>query len=108
MDIIIKPFHKCNAHVEINGRGDEMLVSYFTPVVVLRWHESTQHYSVFLSPKWRCTATTRQQVSRFLREHDLNYHDVKAQVEGKPFTGTQRAIVTKYDDAELARRFHRL
>lgn len=69
------PFHSCNAHIELY-KDREMFVSYTTPIAVLRYDTSyCAHLDV--SSAFNCSATTRQQFSRWLREHYLNYYDVK-------------------------------
>lgn len=74
-DKATKPFHSCNAHTE-HYQDMEMFVSYNTPIAIIRSDYShCAHLDV--STAFNCSATTRKQFSRWLREHGLNYYDVK-------------------------------
>lgn len=74
-DKLTKPFHACNAHTE-HYKDMEMFVSYTTPIAILRYDTSyCAHLDV--SSAFNCSAATRKQFSRWLREHGLNYYDVK-------------------------------
>lgn len=105
--ITITKFHNCHAHVEHKDNGDELLVSYTTPVVAIR-HTSNDDVYVSVSDDWRCSMTTIHQVSRFMREHGVSYYDVKAFVDaGKLTPGLNITnAYTSYDLGYIFRKGH--
>lgn len=101
------PFHSCNAHIELY-KDRELFVSYKTPIAVLRYDTSyCAHLDV--SSAFNCSATTRKQFSRWLREHLLNYYDVKEAPRDKsPHRALQGpcAIRCGFDPEQLNRMFN--
>lgn len=74
-DKAISKFHSCNAHIE-HYMDMEMFVSYTTPIAIISY-DTTHCAHLYVSSAFNCSATTRKQFSRWLREHGLNYYDVK-------------------------------
>ena len=103
---VTRPFHSCNAHTE-HYKGMEMFVSYNTPIAIICYDTSNcAHLDV--SQAFNCSATTRKQFSRWLREHGLNYYDVKdAYADKSVYRAVQGpcAIRRGYTPLELERMF---
>lgn len=106
-DKLTKPFHSCNAHTE-HYKDMEMFVSYTTPIAILSYDTSyCAHLDV--SSAFNCSATTRKQFSRWLREHDLNYYDVKDAPSDKSLHRAIQgpcAIRRGFTTAEINRMFN--
>ena len=106
-DKLTKSFHACNAHTE-HYQDMEMFVSYTTPIAIISYDTSyCAHLDV--SSAFDCSATTRKQFSRWLREHGLNYYDVKdAPRDKSPHRAIQGpcAIRCGFTPAELDRMFN--
>lgn len=105
-DKTIKPFHACNAHTEYY-KDMELFVSYTTPIAIISYDFShCAHLEV--SSAFNCSATTRKQFSHWLREHALNYYDVKdAPRDKSPHRAIQGpcAIRCGFTSEELNRMF---
>lgn len=100
-DKITKPFHSCNARTD-HYKDMEMFVSYKTPIAIISYDTSyCAHLEV--SSAFNCSATTRKQFSRWLREHGLNYYDVKESPRDK---SPHMAIRCGFTPSELERIFN--
>lgn len=112
--INVNKFHNCNAHTETNGSW-VMFVSYQTPIAILHYDSSNRaHLNV--SNMFDCSATTRKQFSRWLRENGLNYYDVKETKRKAEKHGCEKAhrkaeqgpciVIYGYEPEDLAGRFY--
>ena len=75
-------FHNMNAWTTSLTRFEHhdtiAFVSYETPIAALTQHVFGDGYTLYVSPYFDCSASTRRQFSRWLRENGLpDYHDVK-------------------------------
>lgn len=98
-------FHACNAHVE-HYKGAELFVSYETPIAMLNYSKSgVAHLRV--STAFNYSPTTIRQFSRWLREHGLNYYDVKDATDNEPHKAIQGpcTIYRGYDPEVLKHIF---
>lgn len=100
-EVTISKFHSCNAHVK-RYKGAELFVSYDTPIAMLTYSTSGEAY-LRVSTEFRYSPTTIRQFSRWLREHGLNYYDVKDATDDVPHKAIQGpcTIFRGYAPAEL-------
>lgn len=104
-DKVTKPFHHCNAYT-VNYKDAELFVSYKTPIAMLSYSTSGEAY-LRVSTMFRYSPTTIRQFSRWLREHGLNYYDVKDAVDDIPYKAIQGpcTIYRGYSPNELLNIF---
>lgn len=82
---MLKQFHHMNAYTYTCADGSELFYSYETRIA--EWHPAEN--KLYIGQCWRCSRTTINQLSRWLRE------------TGKPeYTAIKKAL-TKSDTAEL-------
>lgn len=106
-NIAISKFHSCNAHIE-HYMDMEMFVSCITPIAIISY--DTAHCAhLYVSAVFDCSVPTRNQFSRWLREHGLNHYDVKdAPRDKSPHRAIQGPCVIRcgFTRTELERIFN--
>lgn len=105
-EVTISKFHSCNAHVE-HYKGAESFVSYETPIAMLVCSTSGGSTSAGVTA-FIYSPTTLRQFSRWLREHGLNYYDVKEATDNELHSAMQGpcSIYRGYDSEVLEHIFN--
>lgn len=110
----VKQFHNCNAFerycYDAHGRLERVeFVSYCTPIAVLVPNWRVVDSVLYVSNACTCSAATRKQFSRWLREHcnevNTSYISVKHELERACKTHPTHCAIALDGKGELLRSF---